>query len=357
MAHSYTVTSATRIAFEFSSTDEAEIHAIGLDDQVDSISEDKAFEVYGSQNWGIQDYRTYSGTSFVAYDIPVGQFYTGAMTHLFFANDADDQDGNGSWRNVRVYEEGATDEAPVAVIDSVSPVTDSDDDGVETITLTQSSTDDNGIDSYSWTIDGNEVGTASSLTYDFPVGDTVVELVVTDTAGQPSSPDSVTVTVQAPATEDFIDFTTKTVVGYAGSQDGSGTATVSADGSTITLSGNTWKAVEHAYTLTSDTVLSFEFSSSIEGEIHGIGMDDQTSSFSDSIANRAFQLHGSQTWGIQDYATYTPAGWVLYEIPIGQFYTGSMSHLFFINDHDEGSKDGEGSFRNVLIEEVPGGGG
>ena len=40
-------------------------------------------------------------------------------------------------------------------------------------------------------------------------------------------------------------------------------------------------------------------------------------------SDRTFQLFGSQTWGIQDYATYVSPGVTHYTIPVGTFYTGT----------------------------------
>ena len=83
---------------------------------------------------------------------------------------------------------------PIASIDAIDTIEDIDGNGSENVTLTQSSSDDNGIVSFEWSIAGSVVGTADSLNYDFPVGDTVVDLVVSDVEGQTSN-DSLTVTV------------------------------------------------------------------------------------------------------------------------------------------------------------------
>ena len=90
------------------------------------------------------------------------------------------------------------DEEPVAAIDPVAEVTDSDENGFETVTVTQSSTDDKGITSYEWSIEGTVVGNEASLSYDFPVGATTVSLTVSDEASQSSS-DSAVVTVIEPS--------------------------------------------------------------------------------------------------------------------------------------------------------------
>ena len=94
--------------------------------------------------------------------------------------------------------------------------------------------------------------------------------------------------------------------------------------------------------------IEFDFRSDARGEVHGIGFDTDNRISS----NRTFQLFGSQTWGIQDYRTYLlEEDWVHYEIPIGQFYTGSFPHLFFSMDHDVRNPTGQSTFRNITIYE------
>ncbi|WP_426370132.1 DUF6701 domain-containing protein [Pseudocolwellia sp. HL-MZ7] len=100
----YTVTKNTVIEFDFQSTEQGEIHAIGFDDDL-SQSEDRTFMLYGTQSWGITDFDNYSGSGVTHYTIPVGQFYTGNFDHLFFINDNDDNPtGNSTYSNIVVYE-------------------------------------------------------------------------------------------------------------------------------------------------------------------------------------------------------------------------------------------------------------
>ncbi|MGE9290864.1 MAG: hypothetical protein ACQKBT_07730, partial [Puniceicoccales bacterium] len=119
------------------------------------------------------------------------------------------------------------------------------------------------------------------------------------------------------------------------------------DGSSLGLSGNAWYMVDlGSVEVTVDTVLTFDFSSSIEGEIHGIGLDDDTEISSD----RTFQLYGSQIWGIQtynDYGSDAPAT-KHYEIPVGDHYTGEFRYLFFAMD-DDANEAAASTFTNVSI--------
>ena len=65
------------------------------------------FALYGTQTWGLQAFRSYSGGGIVQhFVIPVGQFYTGAMQSLFFGTDHDilNPTGESRFSNVQVYE-------------------------------------------------------------------------------------------------------------------------------------------------------------------------------------------------------------------------------------------------------------
>ena len=103
------------------------------------------------------------------------------------------------------------------------------------------------------------------------------------------------------------------------------------------------------YTLTANSVISFDFRSDVEGEFVAIGMDDNNGWSSD----KAFKLYGTQNVNndIEAFERYTPNAYQHYEIPIGQYYTGAMDRLFFIMDHDAAPGNGDAYFRNVLVYE------
>lgn len=147
-----------------------------------------------------------------------------------------------------------------------------------------------------------------------------------------------------------IDFNRYPPVSFGGSQDG-GTASIAEAGKTLIIKNNAWKAVALNYQVTAKTFLEFEFRSTQLGEIHGIGFDND-----ENISSPyTFQLWGSQTWGIAEYRNYEGNGqWKKYTIPVGKFYTGSFSRLFFAVDKDAAPYDGESQFRNIrLYEESP----
>ncbi|MHB1158551.1 MAG: hypothetical protein ACYC26_17135 [Phycisphaerales bacterium] len=86
-----TITADTVLEFDFRSTGaEGEIAGIGLDTQVNNISSNCVFQLFGSQpDFGIQTYHDYAGNQWTHYTIPIGTFYTGTFDYLTFANDAD----------------------------------------------------------------------------------------------------------------------------------------------------------------------------------------------------------------------------------------------------------------------------
>ncbi len=141
-----------------------------------------------------------------------------------------------------------------------------------------------------------------------------------------------------------IDFNSLSINSFS-NQDVSGNNSVSGDGTSFTLSNNTWKYIPLNYTVTSNTVIEFEFSSTNEGEIHGIGFENDNN----LTSSRYFKVYGSQNYGVTNYDNYS-GGTVTYVIPVGSSYTGSMDRLVFINDDDSGSGNNS-TFSNVKIYE------
>ena len=149
----------------------------------------------------------------------------------------------------------------------------------------------------------------------------------------------------------MLDFRDYTLLSYGNNQDLSGTAVVDDNGAALHLTGNVWKCIAYDYLITPDTVLEFDFQSNAQGEEHSIGLDKDLGNTPD---NR-FKLYGTQNSGAalldyNDYLSYSPQT-RHYEIPIGQYYTGAMLYLFFVNDHDAGSMNAQSRFTNVNIYE------
>jgi len=143
-----------------------------------------------------------------------------------------------------------------------------------------------------------------------------------------------------------VDFTDRKSDSYAGLQD-IGTIEV-LNPTRIRLMNNAWKSIPLDYTITANTILEFDFGSTVEGEIHGIGFDnDDRISF-----NYTFQLYGSQYFGIPNFRDYPVSGSMKsFTIPVGEFYTGTFDRMFFVMDHDGGRRNGNSYFCNIRIYE------
>ncbi len=131
---------------------------------------------------------------------------------------------------------------------------------------------------------------------------------------------------------------------YGGSQDGANTGSVSIieDGA-LRLKGNRWQKIYAPISLTPTTELHFQFKSDTQGEIHGIGVDTDNGINS----NLTFGVWGTQNWGNRDQYGYSGAGeYQSYQIPIGQFITGSYNYITFTMD-DDANSNAESVFKNV----------
>lgn len=144
-----------------------------------------------------------------------------------------------------------------------------------------------------------------------------------------------------------IDFNSYTINAYGNGQDG-GTSAVQDAGATLFIQNNAWKSISYSYTVTANTVIEFDFRSTTQGEIHGIGFDSDAAISS----TQTFKVHGTQNWGLTNYDNYSGTAWTTYQIPVGSFYTGSFDRLFFVGDNDAAPTNGNNSyFRNVKIYE------
>ncbi|MEM8960123.1 MAG: M12 family metallo-peptidase [Acidobacteriota bacterium] len=150
-----------------------------------------------------------------------------------------------------------------------------------------------------------------------------------------------------------IDWSSTATESFA-TQDAAANVTVQDGGATLLLQDNTWRRTTSStvFTLTADTVVRFDFRSTSQGEIHGIGFDEDNTLSS----NRIFKVHGTQNYGITDFDNYSGSSYTTYEIPVGQYFTGSGFRLVLVNDNDAGSGNNS-YFRNVEVFEDTGGGG
>ncbi len=143
-------------------------------------------------------------------------------------------------------------------------------------------------------------------------------------------------------------FNEQDLLSYGGTQDENPDVAVLDGGATLSIIGNGWKKVALPYTVTPDTMLEFDFMSGAEGEIHGIGFDNDDNVNNEPI--QVFKIYGSQNWGIQDFS-YSGTGVQHFTIPVGQYMTGDFDFLVFANDHDVTNPDAESVFSNITIYE------
>jgi hypothetical protein len=129
----------------------------------------------------------------------------------YFYYFAVEQFGNGIFReaqNSGAGDAGRRNAAPTANAGTDQTVTDTDNSGSETVTLTGSATDIDGtIGTYTWRRLGNVILTGQTGNVSLPVGTHVIELTVIDN-NNVTGVDTVTITVNAPAPTgcDSIDF-------------------------------------------------------------------------------------------------------------------------------------------------------
>lgn len=95
----------TVLVFEFRSDRQGEIHALGFDDG-SNVNANRLFQLYGTQPWGIDAVERYeAGEGWTAYEVPVGEHYTGSFGHLAIATDDDvDADAHTAIRNLGIYD-------------------------------------------------------------------------------------------------------------------------------------------------------------------------------------------------------------------------------------------------------------
>jgi len=119
----------------------------------------------------------------------------------------------------------------------------------------------------------------------------------------------------------------------------------------LTLLGNVWTSLSYDYTVTPDTMLRFEYRGDVTGELHAIGLDNNDQH---DDAARLFRLDGtgeSRDFFLEPGTTYTGGDWQTFEIPVGDFYTGAMDRLVFVQV-DAGFIDPASSrFRNPELVE------
>ncbi|MCH9649048.1 MAG: S8 family serine peptidase [Deltaproteobacteria bacterium] len=212
--------------------------------------------------------------------------------------------------------------------------------------------------SLSWasSLDGSIGSGASFSTSALSVGAHTITASVTDSGGLSGS-DSVGITVNAdtggscPAGS--LDFNSLSLTSYSNQNSSNGTEVLDG-GDTLRLTGNTWVRSTQTFNVTANTVVEFDFTGTLQGEIHAIGFDENDDL---NDAPRHFQYWGTQNWtgtGKIDFnPKYNGSGSAQsFSVPVGQSYTGSM-FLVFTND-DDANAAADTRFSCVrIIEDTP----
>ena len=153
-----------------------------------------------------------------------------------------------------------------------------------------------------------------------------------------------------------INFNTLTLSNYSNQDAANHIVSIEDNGSTLHLTGNTWKKINFNYAVTPNTVIEFDFKSNAQGEVHGLGLDaDNTYE-----AGRTFKVYGTENWGNSAYNNYSASvpNWKHYKIKPYNYYrsksgnlTQNLIYLFFANDHDISAPTAQSYFSNVKVYE------
>ena len=284
-----------------------------------------------------------SGASFSTSGLSVGG-------HTITASVTDSGGAPGS-DSISITVNEPTNNAPVVNITSPTSGSNFDEGTSVGFTGTANDTEDGNISaSLSWSssLDGTIGSGASFSTSSLSVGTHTITASVTDSGGAPGS-DSISVTINSVGGgvcngTNCIDWDVTTTVSFA-TQDAAANVTVQDGGDTLFLQDNTWRRTEVTFNVTANTVVEFDFTSTSQGEIHGVGFDEDNTLSS----NRIFKVHGTQNYGITDFDNYA-GGTTTYSIPVGQYFTGSAMYLVLVNDNDAGSGNNS-TFSNVRVYE------
>jgi len=132
----------------------------------------------------------------------------------------------------------------------------------------------------------------------------------------------------------------------------SGNVTYSNGGLTMELAGNMWQAASYTYTVLPATMLEFDFSSTGTADTYAIGLFPSANYTQTAAQRYLFQFAGGVPLGQQSFDHYLNSdGTTHYRIPIGDYYTGSMSDLVIASS--SGALTANATFSNVRIYELP----
>jgi hypothetical protein len=167
---------------------------------------------------------------------------------------------------------------------------------------------------------------------------------------------------EKPSLNIAIDGTTKSLVNYQRSYD-SGQDTplhnmeVDGTGNSIRSTGNTWKYISlpELMTVTDNTVIAFDAKVIEFGEIHGICLDDNNDHDDErrclTFGGRDFEKLGSNWIKVPNPISHEKNE-VTYHVRIGDFFTGPVDRLVFVQDDDADSEGGDSIISNLRFFEA-----
>ena len=137
---------------------------------------------------------------------------------------------------------------------------------------------------------------------------------------------------------------------YNGTQDKTGGVSVNGNGTELSFSGNTWKKMALDYTVTDDTFITFDYKSTIQGEIQGFALETDDNFKTGDKTLQLYGVDGGGTYMDKESFSYNGSGdWQSFTIKASDYFSGSYTHLAFINDHDNGAQNGNSFYRDFKI--------
>lgn len=207
VAINYFITPNTILEFDFSSRQEGEWHGVGFDnDLVQDVSQN-GFKLFGTEADGIQNFDTYATLGQVShYQIPVGQFLSGAYRYLYFFNDHDIATPNAqsTFSNIRLYDEDKANEPPsVAITSPVNGLVSSVGDNI--LMQVNASDADGTIQQVEFFVNQISAGisTEAPFALNWParaLGEYTLSAIATDNNGSQTTSNAVVISVQSDST-------------------------------------------------------------------------------------------------------------------------------------------------------------
>ena len=172
-----------------------------------------------------------------------------------------------------------------------------------------------------------------------------------DFAGLSSSAAAVQSTASQPW-DGSVSYSVSAISGYGSGQDVSGGARLTDYGHGVSVQGNTWKKIDiGGYDVTDETYVTFEYKVGAQGEIQGIGFENDNNFMSGA---HAFQLFGSDTSNAyfnRDYSYTGDGNWQRITLSLGAYQAGEhVQYLTLLNDDDAGAS-AQSAIRNLVFEE------